>query len=149
MFQDIAYRLAEQGIATVRYDKRTFVYGAECAGDTQFTVEQETIQDAADIVGLIAKQPEIDSSAIYVLGHSLGGLCMPRIAAETPEAAGYIMMAAPVTDLASLMRMQYEHLAQFMNTDQEKASMEAMMAELDKLQPVSYTHLTLPTNSLV
>ena len=134
VFQDIAYRLAEQGIATVRYDKRTFVYGAECAGDTQFTVEQETIQDAVDIVGLIAKQPEIDSSAIYVLGHSLGGLCMPRIAAETQEAAGYIMMAAPVTDLASLMKMQYEHLAQFMNTDQEKASMEAMIAELDKLQ---------------
>ena len=52
----------------------------------------------------------------------------------TGEAAGYIMMAAPVTDLASLMKMQYEHLAQFMNTDQEKASMEAMIAELDKLQ---------------
>ncbi|WP_448910907.1 alpha/beta fold hydrolase [Holdemania massiliensis] len=133
VFKDIAYRLAEQGIATLRYDKRTYVYGADCAADIQLTVDQETVHDAVDIVEFMAGQPEVDSAAIYVLGHSLGGLCIPRIAAETPQAAGYIMMAAPVTDLASLMRFQYAHLAQFMNTDQEKAAVDAALAELDKL----------------
>ncbi len=44
-----------------------------------------------------------------------------------------IMMAAPVTD-ASLMKIQYAHLGKFMTTDQEKASMESILAEIDRLE---------------
>src|SRR5665254_10563 len=41
-FRDIAWGLASAGIAVLRYDKRTFVYGAQMAPDTTITVRQET-----------------------------------------------------------------------------------------------------------
>src|SRR5699024_3252437 len=47
-FQDLAWGLAEQGIAVLRYDKRTFVYGHELSVDEmkKFTVYEETVEDA-------------------------------------------------------------------------------------------------------
>ncbi|MDD3410411.1 MAG: hypothetical protein PHY12_06345, partial [Eubacteriales bacterium] len=48
MFADIAAYFAGSGIASIRYDKRTFVYGAAMTQDeiNALTVEEETIQDA-------------------------------------------------------------------------------------------------------
>lgn len=132
VFKDIAYRLAEQGIASYRYDKRILLYPEEMAKNQQATVYDETINDAVDAVSWIANQEGIDSERIYVLGHSLGGLCMPRIA-EKAKAAGYIMMAAPITDLASLMRIQYEHLSKFMTSEEEKSALDSALTELNKL----------------
>ena len=43
-FKDVAWGLASQGIAVLRYNKRTFQYPGSFKGD--FTVEQETVQDA-------------------------------------------------------------------------------------------------------
>lgn len=131
VFKDLAWLLAKEGIATFRYDKRTYLYGEEMADDTQATVYEETINDAADIFNALQAQDKIDPNQIYILGHSLGALCIPRIAKEA-NAAGYIMMAAPVSDLASIMRQQYEFLSQFASA-QEKAQFDSALKELDKL----------------
>src|SRR5699024_1044553 len=46
-FRDIAWGLAEQGIAVVRYDKRTLVYGEEIERDlSNLTAYEETVEDA-------------------------------------------------------------------------------------------------------
>lgn len=84
-FRDLAAALSREGIAVLRYDKRTYVYGQEiAAGDmTDFTVEEETIRDAIDAGRLLAADPRIDPTRIYVLGHSLGAMLAPRIVAES------------------------------------------------------------------
>src|SRR6201999_1634611 len=81
IFRDLAEGLASQGIAVLRYDKRTKVYG-EKMSELDFTIQDETVDDAVKAVALLRQQPEIDPARVFVLGHSLGGYASPRIAAR-------------------------------------------------------------------
>lgn len=137
-FRDLAWGLAQQGIAVYRYDKRTMVYGQEVAADTELTLYEETVEDAADAVVLLRNQENIDPERVYVLGHSLGGEALPRIdnaLAAGEKAAGYIFMAAPARDLADMMREQYDFLYSFETELDEaaEAQKQAVYEELDKL----------------
>lgn len=138
-FRDLAWALAQQGIAVYRYDKRTYVYGAELAADTEITLDEETVEDAVQAAVTVKAQEKIDPSRVYVLGHSLGGEALPRIsaalAADGQEAAGYIFLAAPARSLTVLMREQYDFLYSLMpelDEAQEKEK-EQVYQELDKL----------------
>ena len=93
-FRDLAWGLASQGIAVLRYEKRTKVYAAslESVRDT-FTVKEEVIDDALEAVALLRARPEIDSQQIFVLGHSLGGYLAPRIDSADPQIRGLIILA--------------------------------------------------------
>lgn len=132
VFKDIAYLLAEKGIATLRYDKRTYLYGQEVATNIEMTVNEETVYDAQDAFEWVKTQENINPEQVYILGHSLGAMMMPRIAKEA-KAAGYIMMAAPVNDLASIMKMQYEYLSQFSKSPEETKVYESALEELKQL----------------
>lgn len=133
VFQDIAWGLAEQGIASYRYDKRTFVYGREVASDIHFTVYEETIDDAVNAIAMMKTQEGVDPSQVYVLGHSLGGYLMPRIA-ENGEAAGYIMAAAPVSQIIDLMEMQIAFLSGLTDDENQQMQFKMMQSEVDKVR---------------
>ncbi len=77
-FEDLAHELAEHGIVTLRYDKRTFVYGETA----DMTVREEVIEDAVLAGQLLAGYNEIDSDTILVVGHGFSGPLVPRIASE-------------------------------------------------------------------
>jgi dienelactone hydrolase len=110
-FRDIAWSLAEKGIATLRYDKRTLVYQKEIASATSITVFDETVEDAVLAMEYIKSNPLIDPQKMYFLGHSLGGNLMPRIAALTPDAVGYIILAGSVTPLEDIIVEQINYLS--------------------------------------
>lgn len=138
-FRDLAEGLAARGIAVYRYDKRTFVYGAEMAADQQITLEDETIEDAAAAVQLLAQQDCIDPDRIWVLGHSLGGNAIPAVDSalrDMPvQACGYVMMAASPRPLDVLMREQAAWLLAVtpeMPPEQREA-LDRMLADLDRL----------------
>ncbi len=139
-FRDIAEGLAQQGIAAYRFDKRTYVFGAELAAKKDISLKDETIDDGVNAVQMLAEQDRIDPGRIYVLGHSLGGNAIPAVAGELEQkpvkAAGYIMMAASARSLDELMREQYEFLYSLMPdiTEEQQAEKDAVFAELDKLQ---------------
>ncbi len=141
-FRDIAWGLAQKGIAVYRYDKRTYVYGQEIAADTSFTLDGETVDDAAAAAELLKSQEKIDSSYIFILGHSLGGQAIPRIAERCNEqgvrTAGYIFLAAPARPLDVVMREQFNFLGTFPEnqTDEAKAQIDAYLKELDRLQDI-------------
>jgi dipeptidyl aminopeptidase/acylaminoacyl peptidase len=110
-FRDIAWGLASKGIAVLRYDKRNFVYGEKIKSlIKEPTVKDETIDDATAAVALMRNTDKIDKNRIYVLGHSLGGMLIPRIAAQTPGAAGYIVMAGATRPLEDLVLDQIKYL---------------------------------------
>ncbi len=139
-FRDLAEGLAARGVAVYRYDKRTYVYGAEMVTDTGITLVDETIEDAAAAVQLLAQQETIDPGRIFVLGHSLGGNAVPAIHQALRDrpvrACGYIMMAASPRPLDVLIREQYDFLYALLPevTPEMQAEKDAMFAELDKLQ---------------
>jgi len=97
-FRDIAEYLAENGVAALRYDKRTFAYRKTIKNDLKMpTVEEETIEDAILAARLLKSDPRIDAGRIFLAGHSLGGMLAPRIDAEAKDEgvdfAGIIVMA--------------------------------------------------------
>jgi dienelactone hydrolase len=93
-FQDIAWGLASSGIVVLRYDKRSKVYQKKMASITKdFTVKDETIDDALAALALLRQTPGIDTNRIFALGHSLGGGVLPRIAARDPKLAGLVILA--------------------------------------------------------
>lgn len=105
-FRDIAHDLAKSGIATLRYDKRTYDHGAKAASDHDFTVDDEVIDDALAALRLLAEQKQVDPHRVFVLGHSLGGQMAPRIASRDPRLAGVIMLAAPARPLLDVIIQQ-------------------------------------------
>lgn len=93
-FRDLAWGLASQGIAVLRYEKRTHVYGDRMKRERDtLTVKEETIDDALEAVALLRARPEIDAQQVFVLGHSLGGFLAPRIGAADPQIRGLISLA--------------------------------------------------------
>jgi dienelactone hydrolase len=110
-FRDLAEGLASRGIAVLRYEKRTRQYAPRIAAMQDFTVQQETVEDAVRAAELLRSLPEIDSKRIFILGHSLGGYLMPRILARAPWVAGVIVMAGHTRPLATLIVEQAEYLA--------------------------------------
>lgn len=114
-FLDIARGLAAKGIAVLRYDKRTMARPQDfSAGD--YTVDDETTNDAVLAVAALRGTPGIDASRIYVLGHSQGAMLAPRIARKAAHAgapvAGMVMLAAPARPLLDILPEQNRYLFQ-------------------------------------
>jgi len=129
-FRDLAWGLASQGIAVLRYDKRTLVYGQQMAALPGLTLEEETVQDALAAVKLLQGRPEIQSDGVFVLGHSLGATLAPRIAAQAPDLAGVILLAATARPLPAVAAEQLQYLAALDGevTPQEQAMLDAAAA---------------------
>ena len=112
-FLDIARGLAGQGIAVLRYDKRTLARPQDFAtGD--YTVDDETTSDAVQAVAALRTTEGIDPTRIYVLGHSQGGMLAPRIARKAADAgtpvAGLVMLAAPARSLLDILPEQNRYI---------------------------------------
>ena len=130
-FRDIAWGLASAGIAVLRYDKRTFVHGAQMAADTTITVREETTDDAIAAVALLRRTPNVDPARVFLVGHSLGAYLAPRIASEIPgQLAGIAMLEAPSTPLAQLILVQSRYLASLQGTPSPQAQQQ--LAALEK-----------------
>lgn len=96
--KDIAHGLADQGIASLRFDKHTYDYGV--AGFPEnITIYDEYLYDVNAIIDQVSQRDDVDANRIYVLGHSQGGMLVPMIASENPEVKGIISMAGTLRDL--------------------------------------------------
>jgi len=109
-FKDLAQGLARHGIASVRYDKRTFAHGFKMLRDKslEITVKEETIDDAIAAAALLRKDPRIDPSKVFIIGHSMGGMLAPRIDAEGGNFKGLIIMAGSPRRLEQIILDQNE-----------------------------------------
>ena len=106
-FKDLAGGLAGHGIASLRYDKRTFVHARRMIkGHRTVTVWEETIEDALLAVELLKKDRRIDPERIFLLGHSMGAMLAPRIDAEGADVRGLILMAGTPYRLEDIVLRQ-------------------------------------------
>ena len=127
-FLDIARGLAARGIAVLRYEKRTKAHPqAFAAGD--FTVDDETTNDAAAAVERLRAQPGIDPARVFVLGHSQGGMLAPRIATRSRHVAGIVLLAAPARSLLDLLPEQNRYLLAEGGISQDE---QAFLDDLDR-----------------
>jgi len=110
-FKDIAWGLASKRIAVCRYDKRTLVYGPKMANQA-ITVKEETIDDVIACVKLMKMNPSVDSTKIFIVGHSLGAMLAPRIAQSINGLAGIIMLAGNARPMQDLLVEQFMYLSE-------------------------------------
>jgi dienelactone hydrolase len=111
-FRDLAWGLAERGIATLRYDKRSLARPQDLiAVGEDLTVREEVIDDALAGLQLLRNRPEINPGALFVVGHSLGGALAPRIAEFEPRPAGVVVLAGSTLPLPEKMLEQYRYIA--------------------------------------
>ena len=131
-FKDLADGLARYGIASLRYDKRTFVHGRRMvkAGAADMTVREETIEDAISALTMLRNDRRIDSRRLFILGHSMGAMLAPRIDAEGGNARGLIMMAG------TPHRLEYIVLRQL---DQAQGGGNPLMKRIIGLESKVYT----------
>lgn len=90
-FRDIAYDLAELGIGSIRFDKITYAH-PELSYET---VEQEYLVPVIEAVRTLREQIG-DTSKIYIIGHSQGGMLMPWLVSETGTDGGIALAGSPV-----------------------------------------------------
>ena len=109
-FRDLAQGLATQGVATLRYDKRTRVHAARMK-DAPPTLEAEVIADALAAVAKVRTLDRIDSARVFVLGHSLGAVLAPTVARRDGKLAGVVWMAGNVRPLDAVVLDQVHYLS--------------------------------------
>lgn len=138
IFKDLAEGLASQGIAVLRYDKRTKVYSDRMA-DLDYTVEQETVADAVQALALLRTQPGIDPKRVSLLGHSFGGYLSPRIATRDVKLAGIILLAANARPLEDVTLDQFTHVARLAGgpTPEAQKRLDALKVEVAKVKVLS------------
>jgi dienelactone hydrolase len=139
-FKDLALGLASRGIAVLRYDKRTRVHATLMPDLPGLTVKEETIDDAIAAVQLLRSTSGVDPNRVVVLGHSLGGMLVPRIAAAGPPVAGFVVMAGAARPMTQAVVEQSRYLAQVdgVISAEEQAQIteiEQGMARVDALRP--------------
>lgn len=114
LFRSLAHALAEQGIAVVRYDKRTYVYGPKTASVSGgiLNYDTETVDDAVAALEYVRTMPEVDEKSVFLLGHSLGGNLAPRIAVRSEKKpAGLIYVAALARPFWEVVQEQLTYIA--------------------------------------
>jgi dienelactone hydrolase len=140
IFKDLSIGLSRKGFAVYRYDKRSRVFAGRMSKDKNVTVEDETIEDAVAAINLVKKDSLVDSTAIFVVGHSMGGMLLPRIAKKAGALKGLIFLAANGRHLEDLLLEQTTYVLSFDTSGQDKTqildSIKREAAKIKSLRPL-------------
>ncbi len=148
-FKDLALGLASMGIASIRYDKRTFVYGVSLPDLGHMTPKEEVTDDALSAIRLARSLHEVDTSKVFLLGHSLGAFLAPRLATLDGHLKGIILMAAPARHFEDVTLDQQEFLLPQQTTKHDADSIiETIRKDVATIKAKSYTDDTPPSRLL-
>ncbi len=110
-FHDIAVHLSEQGIATLRYDKRGVGASEGNFWETGFF---DNVTDAGAALGFLKSQKEIRADKVFLLGHSEGAMTSTRLAATGAGVTGVILLAGPARKGEDVLVWQCEQVVKGM-----------------------------------
>ncbi len=108
-FFDIAVNLVKNNIASIRFDKRTWVYPFLNMKDP----EEEIINDAVLAANLAYDQLKKNDIPVVLLGHSQGALFLAKIAEKLKyTVSGFILLAPPAdNDIHNRLIYQLNYLS--------------------------------------
>lgn len=134
--RDIAHGLAQQGIASFRYDKRTYCYANQFVKQSQYTTREEVTEDAIAAFKKLQKMTALNRKPCFFLGHSLGGMLLPRILTECHAAKGGIVLAGVATNLADLILKQMIYLNR-LNGSKQNEKIKALKVQVENVKKIN------------
>ena len=151
VFRMLADSLAKQGIASLRYDKRTCGTFNSCA-DNSYPMPEDVetisfgdfVSDACAALDWLKQQPEVDPTRVFLAGHSQGGH-VAISAAERCNPAGLVILCSPLAGPAPITRLQYEITRRLVEASpgpvdaRTRRTLEAMKSLASKLEKLEST----------
>jgi dienelactone hydrolase len=132
-FKQLAYGLAQKGIAVLRYDKRT--YADNSAVIT--SIDEEVIDDAVAAKKVFADQSDFQVSGVYVVGHNFGAMMAPRVMDEGAYDGMVLLGGSPRTFADVLYNQYLVYLEQAGMTEGEtESNRQYLDAEYEKCKNV-------------
>ncbi|MDD2202335.1 MAG: alpha/beta fold hydrolase [Firmicutes bacterium] len=125
IFRTIAHRLADVGVATLRYDERGV---GESTGHHESANLHDLIGDVSAMIDYLRELPEIDHSRIGLIGHSEGAYIAPYLASRDSRFAGCILLAGASITIDELMIEQIEYQAEFEELDEASRALARSLA---------------------
>ncbi len=136
MFQDIAIGLAEQGIATIRYNKRYFQY-PDHAGE-EVTIEDESLNDVGSAIAFAKNNEYAQFKRITIVGHSLGGTLAPQIAKDHPAVAAIVSLGGTPRHLADVIFDQnMNYIKRTFNNEDQSLQIRQLEEQLQKTKQLT------------
>ncbi len=132
-FRELAERLANRGVAVLRYDDRGF--GASTGVHSTATTA-DFANDTRAVIAWLRARPEIDPASIFLVGHSEGGMIAPMVAVDDTALAGIVLLAGPAQTGKRILEYQtrYGIDSQTGKTQAERDSLFRMgLATLDSM----------------
>lgn len=110
-FLVLADHLSRQGIAVLRSDDRGV---GDSGGDFSAATARDFAGDVAAAVAWLRDRPEVDGSAVGLVGHSEGGIIAPMVAVETETVDFVVLLAGPGLPGEEILYLQGAAIARAM-----------------------------------
>lgn len=125
-FRVWAAAFAKAGIAVLRLDDRG---AGGSGGDKDQCTHADLLSDVRSALAYIRERPEVHAGRVGLLGHSEGGLLASMAAAEDPEVAFLVLLAAPGIPGDALVLAQAEALSRASGASEAVVAHERGMNE--------------------
>lgn len=127
VFAELAHMLAREGVASIRYDKYPYAHADLAQEDVSFDVDREYAWDAVAAMDLLSSDARIGD--VYLLGHSLGAMIAPRVAAQigAEKIAGMVLLAGSPLALHEIL------LRQLRDAETDAETIAAYQASFDEM----------------
>lgn len=151
-FRDLAGGLASRGIAVLRSEKRTKLYGFRMVKQgVHLTIKEEVLDDALAAAALLRTRKDIDPKKIFVLGEGVGAYFAPLVAQRDEKLAGLILLAGnsrPVLEVL-VEQMQYRFSQLENPTDDQKTQWEDFKKLVERLSDPKLEETSLPAEQIL
>ena len=103
LFRQVADTLGRRGIAMLRMDDRGY---GESGGNYASATSRDFANDIRAAITYLRTRADVDTTRIFLVGHSEGGMVAPMVAVDEPALAGIVLMAGPGRTGREILRFQ-------------------------------------------
>lgn len=136
-FKELALFLSENGFVTIRYDKRGV---GESEGNFTSAGLYDFARDVENIFNYLKSREEVDSSQIFLIGHSYGGKIATIVASQHPEVAGLVLLACVASQEPDNLIRQNKFISEIRGESEKekKARFDNLNSWIEKVRNHQY-----------